>query len=236
MAMARMRDEQTDLPETGLAARLAARRDQYAGRRRASRRASCRPISRSCRSARRGFHALLPAQSKAVPADRRFRRRAIGACRRWPTTSISAPTCRATGSGATARWSTSRTTSMRWWRDDLVTFAIGCSFSFEQALMEDGIELRHITCDCTVPMYRTSIETAPAGPFHGPLVVSMRPMKPADAIRAVQITTRFPVGARRAGASRQAGADRHQGYRASRTTAMPCRSATTRCRCSGPAA
>jgi uncharacterized protein YcsI (UPF0317 family) len=81
---------------------------------------------------------------------------------------------------------------MNWWRDDLVTFAIGCSFSFEQALIEDGIELRHFTCNCTVPMYRTSIETVPAGPFHGPLVVSMRPMKSADAIRAVQITTRFP--------------------------------------------
>src|SRR3984957_12684169 len=80
----------------------------------------------------------------------------------------------------------------KWWRDDLVTFAIGCSFSFEQALLEDGIELRHMTCDCTVPMYRTSVETVPAGPFHGPLVVSMRPMKPADAIRAMQITTRFP--------------------------------------------
>jgi uncharacterized protein YcsI (UPF0317 family) len=81
---------------------------------------------------------------------------------------------------------------MRYWRDDLVTFAIGCSFSFEQALIDDGIELRHMTCDCTVPMYRTSVETVPAGPFHGPLVVSMRPMKPADAIRAIQITTRFP--------------------------------------------
>jgi uncharacterized protein YcsI (UPF0317 family) len=81
---------------------------------------------------------------------------------------------------------------MAWWRDDLVTFAIGCSFSFEQALLEDGIELRHMTCECNVPMYRTSIETQPAGPFHGPLVVSMRPMKPAAAIRAVQITTRFP--------------------------------------------
>jgi uncharacterized protein YcsI (UPF0317 family) len=80
----------------------------------------------------------------------------------------------------------------KYWRDDLVTFAIGCSFSFEQALLDDGIELRHMTCDCTVPMYRTSVETQPAGPFHGPLVVSMRPMKPADAIRAVQITTRFP--------------------------------------------
>jgi uncharacterized protein YcsI (UPF0317 family) len=81
---------------------------------------------------------------------------------------------------------------MRFWRDDLVSFAIGCSFSFEQALIEDGIELRHFTCNCTVPMYFTSIETVPAGPFHGPLVVSMRPMKPKDAIRAVQITTRFP--------------------------------------------
>jgi uncharacterized protein YcsI (UPF0317 family) len=81
---------------------------------------------------------------------------------------------------------------MRWWRDDLVVFAIGCSFSFEQALIEGGIELRHVSCDCTVPMYRTSIETVPAGQFRGPLVVSMRPMKPADAIRAIQITTRFP--------------------------------------------
>jgi uncharacterized protein YcsI (UPF0317 family) len=80
----------------------------------------------------------------------------------------------------------------KWWRDDLVTFAIGCSFSFEQALLEAGIELRHMSCNCTVPMYRTSVETAAAGPFHGPLVVSMRPMKPADAIRAIQITTRFP--------------------------------------------
>jgi uncharacterized protein YcsI (UPF0317 family) len=79
------------------------------------------------------------------------------------------------------------------WRDDLVAFVLGCSFSFEEALVEDGIELRHITCNATVPMYRTSIATAPAGPFHGPMVVSMRPMTPAKAIRAIQITTRFPA-------------------------------------------
>ncbi len=78
------------------------------------------------------------------------------------------------------------------WRDDLVTFAIGCSFSFEEALLEDGIELRHITRGCNVPMYRTSIPTVPAGVFHGPLVVSMRPLTPADAIRAIQITARYP--------------------------------------------
>jgi uncharacterized protein YcsI (UPF0317 family) len=79
------------------------------------------------------------------------------------------------------------------WRDDLVIFALGCSFSFEDALTEGGIELRHVTENCAVSMYRTNIPTTAAGPFHGPLVVSMRPMKPADAIRAVQITTRFPA-------------------------------------------
>jgi uncharacterized protein YcsI (UPF0317 family) len=78
------------------------------------------------------------------------------------------------------------------WRDDLVSFAIGCSFSFEEALIEDGIEVRHIALGCNVPMYRTNIPCVPAGVFSGPLVVSMRPMKPADAIRAVQITSRFP--------------------------------------------
>jgi uncharacterized protein YcsI (UPF0317 family) len=78
------------------------------------------------------------------------------------------------------------------WRDDLVSFVIGCSFSFEEALMAEGIVLRHIARGCNVPMYRTSIATTAAGPFHGPMVVSMRPLKPAEAIRAVQITTRFP--------------------------------------------
>jgi len=82
---------------------------------------------------------------------------------------------------------------MRWWREDLVAFVIGCSFSFEEALTDSGIELRHITCDCAVPMFRTTIATVPAGPFRGPMVVSMRPMKPADAIRAIQVTTRFPT-------------------------------------------
>jgi uncharacterized protein YcsI (UPF0317 family) len=79
------------------------------------------------------------------------------------------------------------------WRDDLVTFVIGCSFSFEQALLENGIGIRHIEQDRNVPMYRTSIQTVPAGVFHGPMVVSMRPMKAADAIRAIQITSRFPA-------------------------------------------
>lgn len=78
------------------------------------------------------------------------------------------------------------------WQDDFVTFALGCSFSFEEALMEGGIGVRHIENDVNVPMYRTNIATVAAGPFAGPMVVSMRPFKPADAIRAIQITSRFP--------------------------------------------
>lgn len=78
------------------------------------------------------------------------------------------------------------------WRDDFVTFALGCSFSFEWALLEAGIPLRHIQRNESVAMYVTNVETRAAGPFGGKLVVSMRPLIPADAIRAVQITSRFP--------------------------------------------
>jgi uncharacterized protein YcsI (UPF0317 family) len=78
------------------------------------------------------------------------------------------------------------------WRDDLVAFVLGCSFSFEEALLEEGLPIRHIERDVRVPMFRTNIACSPAGPFAGPLVVTMRPFKPADAIRAVQITSRFP--------------------------------------------
>lgn len=78
------------------------------------------------------------------------------------------------------------------WRDDLVSFLIGCSFTFEAALIADGIPVRHVDLGRNVPMFRTSILCEPAGKFSGPLVVSMRPLQPADAIRAVQITARFP--------------------------------------------
>jgi uncharacterized protein YcsI (UPF0317 family) len=78
------------------------------------------------------------------------------------------------------------------WRDDLVTFIIGCSFSFEQALMDAGLPLRHVQQGKNVAMYRTNLQTEAAGPFHGPMVVSMRPFSAQDAIRAVQVTSRFP--------------------------------------------
>lgn len=78
------------------------------------------------------------------------------------------------------------------WQDDFVSFVIGCSFTFEQALLAAGLPVRHIEQGVNVPMFRTNIPTTPAGKFSGPLVVSMRPMTPAQAIRAVQVTSRYP--------------------------------------------
>jgi uncharacterized protein YcsI (UPF0317 family) len=78
------------------------------------------------------------------------------------------------------------------WRDDFVTFALGCSFSFEHALARAGIPLRHVQEGKNVAMYRTSLATVPVGPFGGPLVVSMRPMRARDAIRAVELTSHMP--------------------------------------------
>ncbi len=79
------------------------------------------------------------------------------------------------------------------WREDMVSFLIGCSFSFEEALQQGGIELRHQTEQKNVPMYNTNIALTPVGPFRGNMVVSMRPMRAADAIRAIQICSRFPT-------------------------------------------
>ena len=79
------------------------------------------------------------------------------------------------------------------WREDLVSVVLGCSFSFEEALQQADVPVRHIACGCNVPMYRTSIATRSVGRLHGPLVVSMRPLIPADAIRAIQITSRLPA-------------------------------------------
>lgn len=79
-----------------------------------------------------------------------------------------------------------------YWREDFVTFVLGCSFSFEEALIADGLEIRNVSEGVNVPMYRTSIDCASAGRFSGKMVVSMRPMLAADAIRAIQICTRFP--------------------------------------------
>src|SRR5215471_18069806 len=62
----------------------------------------------------------------------------------------------------------------RWWRPDLVAFLLGCSFTFENALLQSGVPVRHVEQNRNVPMYRTNIECRPAGVFRGPMVVSMR--------------------------------------------------------------
>jgi len=79
------------------------------------------------------------------------------------------------------------------WTDDMVSFALGCSFSFEDALTQAGIPVRHQDAGRNVPMYRTSLATRPAGRFSGPLVVSLRAMPAADAIEAISICGRFPL-------------------------------------------
>jgi uncharacterized protein YcsI (UPF0317 family) len=79
------------------------------------------------------------------------------------------------------------------WRPDFVSFLIGCSFSFEAAVAESGIQLRHIEEGCNVAMFRTSIPCESAGPFEGEMVVSMRPIKSRDVARVVEISGRFDV-------------------------------------------
>ena len=78
------------------------------------------------------------------------------------------------------------------WQEDSVGFVLGCSYSFEEALMQDGLTMRHIENGTKVYVYKTSVACEPSGPFQGPLIVSMRPFTPPDAIRAIEITARFP--------------------------------------------
>ena len=78
------------------------------------------------------------------------------------------------------------------WRKDLVSFLIGCSFSFESELLDAGIEVRHISMGCNVPMYITNIECEPAGIFSGKMVVSMRPIPYEQIVKAVTVTGQMP--------------------------------------------
>lgn len=78
------------------------------------------------------------------------------------------------------------------WRSDLVVFLVGCSFSFEAALEEAGIALRHVRQGRNVAMYRTRVACTPAGRFAGEMVVSMRPIRRGDVDRVAKICARFP--------------------------------------------
>ena len=82
---------------------------------------------------------------------------------------------------------------VKYWEDDMVAFLIGCSFTFEHPLLNNGIPVRHIEENCNVAMYKTNIPCVKAGRFEGPMVVSMRPIPEKDVVRAVQITSRFPA-------------------------------------------
>ena len=80
-----------------------------------------------------------------------------------------------------------------YWEDDMVGFLIGCSFTFEHALLNNDIPIRHIEEECNVPMYKTNIPCIDAGIFHGNMVASMRPIPQKDVVRAAQVTSRFPA-------------------------------------------
>lgn len=75
--------------------------------------------------------------------------------------------------------------------EEMVSFLLGCSFSFENALLAAGLPVRNLAEGKNVSMYITDVACKPAGPFSAPLVVTMRPMTPKQAVRAVQVTTRF---------------------------------------------
>lgn len=80
-----------------------------------------------------------------------------------------------------------------WWREDLVSFLIGCSFTFEDALLEAGVPVRHVEQGVNVPMYVTDRRCRPAGAISGPLVVSMRPVPAEQVATAVRVTSRYPA-------------------------------------------
>lgn len=75
---------------------------------------------------------------------------------------------------------------------DLVSFLIGCSFTFETPMLDAGIEIRHITDKSNVPMYLTNQPCRPAGRLHGNMVVSMRPIPASRVADAATISGRFP--------------------------------------------
>jgi uncharacterized protein YcsI (UPF0317 family) len=79
------------------------------------------------------------------------------------------------------------------WRSDFVGFLLGCSFTFESAMIRAGLPVRHLEEGHNVPMYVTSIECQPAGSFKGPMVVSMRPVHESQVVKCIEVTNRYPL-------------------------------------------
>ena len=182
------------------------------------------------------FLLFRPAKPEAVPGDRGDGRRARRSRSSPRPAPICAPMFPGTASTGTARSADEVTDLRSVWRDDLVSFLLGCSFTFESALLQAGVPVRHIEEGRNVPMFITNIPCAPAGVFRGPLVVTMRPI-PAAAGGAGGADHRAVSGRPRgARAHRRPGGHRHPrprapGLRRRRDDPTP-----GRCRCSGPAA
>ena len=111
---------------------------------------------------------------------------------RWLRGPTCAPTSQAIVSSGNGQIIGEESDILSLWNDELVSFLLGCSFSFEWGLMNAGIPLRHVEQGKNVSMYVTNIPTIPAGIFSGPMVVSMRPIHQSQVVRAVQVTSRFP--------------------------------------------
>ena len=176
---------------TGLAARLACRRGALRATTAASRRAMCRQSRHPAAKACGGFLAVLPSQSETLPGDRGVGSRRpelprAGARSRHPDRSAALPRLaeRRVGRGADRRRACLARRSGEL-RDRLLVLVRGGADRGRHRGPPHRLRLQR-------PMYRTNIPCVPAGVFHGPLVVSMRPLRPADAIRAMQITSRFP--------------------------------------------
>lgn len=82
---------------------------------------------------------------------------------------------------------------LSYWREDLVSFLLGCSFTFETALLDAGLNIAHLDQGRNVPMYVTGRDCVPSGPFTGPMVVSMRPYSPEEVPLAVEVSGRYPT-------------------------------------------
>ena len=235
MAVTPLRRDDKPAAGSGLAARLAIRgRDASRPDRRAGARLCAGQSRHFAAGARRRFPALLPAQSQALPADRDIGAGRLRACRNLARISTSAPTCRAIASGRMASWLPSRgrprilARRSRELRDRLLVFVRGSADGGRHRAAPHRARLQradvsHLDRDArgrAVPRADGGVDAA----------AEARRRDPRGADHHA-----LSVGARRAGAYRQAGTDRHQRYRQARLRRRRRRCATTRCRCSGPA-
>jgi len=82
----------------------------------------------------------------------------------------------------------------RHWRDDHVGFLLGCSLSFDRAMLDANIPIPHLErSDGRLAVYISGIACNPSGIFHGPMVVTMRPIPRRLLVRTIEVTGRYPI-------------------------------------------